>query len=482
MVARQQQPSTPLAARNIDMRAVLDRGLHALAALAPDLVHEANRIGAILWSPPRIVVVGRLKAGKSTLVNALIGAPIAETAALEATNVVTVYENGAPSRADVVGIDGSRRSVVLEHGRRADLGVPASEVGYVHRFLPSDALADVTLIDTPGLATLTVENEQATHRALIDGYEQTRAASVDADAAIFLFDSTPRADEMKFLRQLGFTPLNTLGVLSRADSFGEGALGRVDPIEHARSHAVSLATTLASSVATVIPISGLLAETSHTGRITESDARALHRLAHLQPLELFDLMESDDPAPLDAATRDRLLDLIGEYGMVGGRGPAGAGAYSLSQWLVARSGVDPLREVLNTALRDFATLHRANRVLSELDSLAFTHPFRDRIRAITDSVRRDRSLQPVLLFQALRGMLLADESSPVVGELMRVLTGRNDAERLGLHVQAHRAQVVSVATERIEWAAGRSISTATAAEDAALGELIRLYTTIRSNA
>ncbi|WP_306436950.1 dynamin family protein [Rhodococcus sp. 06-235-1A] len=478
-----QQPSaTPLAARNIEMRSVLDRGLHGLAALAPDLMHEANRIGAILWGPPRIVVVGRLKAGKSTLVNALIGAPIAETAALEATNVVTVYENGMPSRADVVTPDGQRRAVELRQGYRADLGIPAADVAYVHRYLPSEALSDVTLIDTPGLATLTVENEKATHRALIDGYEQTRAASVDADAAIFLFDSTPRADEMKFLQQLGFTPLNTLGVLSRADGFGEGALGRIDPIEHARAHSVTLAAMLASSVATVIPISGLLAETSHTGRVTESDARALHRLAHLNPLELFDLLESDDPAPLDSPTRDRLLDLIGEYGMVGGRAAAAGGAYALSQWLISRSGVDPLRGVLHTALRDFATLHRASRVLTELDSLAFTHSFRDRIRAITDTVRRDPALQPVLLFQALRGMLLADDSSPVVGELMRVLTGRNNSERLGLDVHAQRAQVVAVASQRIDWAAGRSISAGTAAEDAALGELLRLYTTIRSTA
>ncbi|NED67208.1 GTPase, partial [Streptomyces sp. SID10244] len=66
------------------VHATLDHGLHQLAALGGDLAAHANAIGTILWSPPRVVVVGRLKAGKSTLVNALIGAPVAETAALEA--------------------------------------------------------------------------------------------------------------------------------------------------------------------------------------------------------------------------------------------------------------------------------------------------------------------------------------------------------------------------------------------------------------
>ncbi|PBI89385.1 hypothetical protein BKP42_57980 [Rhodococcus erythropolis] len=56
------------------VRTALDRGLHSLAALGGDLVDHANRIGAILWSPPRVVIVGRLKAGKSTLVNADRGA------------------------------------------------------------------------------------------------------------------------------------------------------------------------------------------------------------------------------------------------------------------------------------------------------------------------------------------------------------------------------------------------------------------------
>ena len=64
----------------------LDAALHELAALGPELVEHANRIGAILWAPPRFVVVGRLKAGKSTLVNALVPGSDRETGEV---NVVT---------------------------------------------------------------------------------------------------------------------------------------------------------------------------------------------------------------------------------------------------------------------------------------------------------------------------------------------------------------------------------------------------------
>ncbi|MEV0946874.1 GTPase [Rhodococcus sp. NPDC049939] len=464
-------PTTPLD----PVRASLDRSLHALAGLGGDLVAHANRIGAILWSPPRVVIVGRLKAGKSTLVNALIGAPVAETAALEATRLVAVYQDGAPSRAEVVGLDGTRRPIDLVRGQPADLGVPATDIAYLHRYLPSAAIRDFTLIDTPGLATLTAENESATRRVLIDGYEQTRTASVDADAAVFLFDSTPRADEVAFLKELGFTPLNTLGVLSRADGFAEGALGQRDPIEYAHQHARTLAARLADTVMTVVPISGLMAETSHTGALTEADARTLTELAGFAPFDLIDLLESEDTRRLTTGQRDRLVDLLGEYGIIHGRQIAGRGAAALNEWLADNSGIRPLRQILHTSLAEFASVHRAQRILLELENLAYSHPSRDQIRTIVDQVRDDPAMRQVVLFGALRSMLEADPRSPVTTELRRLLQGGTMAEKLGLPADTPPHQCQAEARTKLSWAHGQALSTMTAAEDDALVTLIRTY-------
>ena len=457
----------------------IDAALHRLASYGGDLVGHANRIGAILWSPPRIVVVGRLKAGKSTLVNALIGAPVAETAALEATSVVTVYENGAPSRAEVVTIDGSRRAVPLTFGATADLGVSESEVAYVHRHLPSQALTRITLVDTPGLATLTVANAAATERALIDGFEQTRSASVDADAAVFLFDSMPRADEISFLQRLGFTPLNTLGVLSRADGFGRGVLGRRDPIGHAVEHAGVLSRRLADVVGAVIPVAGLLAQTAHTGAFTENDARDLAALVPFAPLELFDLLDAGDgalPVPRDRVFR--LIDLVGEYGLVHGRGPARGGAHQVNQWLTAASGIDPLRAVLDRSLRRFAVLHRAGRIVAELDALAYTHPARDGIRQIVSELKTDPALVQVGLLRSLRSLLETDPSAPAVTELTQLLRGATVAEALGADPSAPPEQLRAIAQERLVSVQTQSLSTRSAAEDAALVSLTQAYTSI----
>lgn len=460
------------------VHAVLDRGLHRLAGLGGDLVDHANRIGATLWAPPRLVVVGRLKAGKSTLVNALIGAPVAETAALEATRVVTVYQNGAPSRADAVAVDGTRHPVHLVPGSVATLPIPEERIAYVDRWLPSAAIRDLTFIDTPGLATLTTRNERATRRVLIDGFEQTRTASVDADAAVFLFDSTPRVDELAFLEQLPLSPLNTLGVLSRADGFGEGALGRRDPLDHAREHARSVAHDLADTVATVVPISGLMAQTSHTGALVEDDARALASLAGLHPLDLIDVLESDAPSPLSPMVRDRLLDLLGEYGILHGREIAHRGAAALNEWLAAKSGVAELNRVLHTSLGEFAVLSRARRVLDYVDQLAYAHPARENIRAIAYSMRSDPAMLRVALLGDLQRVLVADPRAPLVDELRTLLTGHTPAQCLGLGPDASVDHVRSHAMTKLGNARAQAMSTVTAAEDAALVDVVQAYTVL----
>lgn len=455
---------------------VLDTGLRELATLGGDLADHANRIGTILWSPPRVVIVGRLKAGKSTLVNALIGAPVAETAALEATNVVTVYADGAPSRAEVVGVDGTRHPVPILGGAMSELPMPITEIAFIQRWLPSAAIRGLTLIDTPGLATLTVENETATRRVLIDGFEQTRTASVDADAAVFLFDSTPRVDEVEFLARLPFTPLNTLGVLSRSDGFGEGALGRIDPLRHAEHHARTLAQRLSDTVATVVPISGLLAQTSHTGALTEADAAALAALRHLSPLALVDLLESDRPAPLTPALRDRLLDLVGEYGLINGRDVAAAGAASLNQWLADRSGIRRLREILDSSLARFAVLHRADRILVELDRLAYAHVERDRIRDIAYRIRVDPAMRPVTLLADLRRVGEADPRSALIPDLRALVQGTTPATRLGLRPDTPIDHVLATARRKLADAQRRAaLATQSAAEDTALVTMIAAY-------
>lgn len=315
---------------------------------------------------------------------------------------------------------------------------------------------------------------------MIDGFEQTRTASIDADAAVFLFDAAPRVDEIEFLHRLPFTPLTMLGVLSRADSFGEGAFGRRDPLDHARTHAATMTGPLAGIVHTVVPVSGLMAQTSHTGMLTERHAALLAQLRDVPPLEVLRIFDSEDltSGGVPPAERRELLALLGEYGVLNGRRVAADGAAALNAWLAERSGIAALRHALTAATGRFAVLHRAHRILARLDHLAFTHPARDHIRTLTAGLRADPALAAVTVLEDYQRMLDVDPDAAVTDELRTILTATTPAGRVGLDGHPPPAAVTAEAHRRLAAAQQRTLATRSAAEDAALVTLIRTYTAL----
>jgi hypothetical protein len=138
-----------------------------------------------LDEPLRLALVGRVKSGKSTLLNALVGARVAPTDAGECTRVVTHYRHGATPRVELHGTDGGRRTLPV---RRADGGLllelggtPPEEVAQLVVDWPADDLLPATVVDTPGIASLSTGTSARTHGFL--GY---RRGPAGADAVVFL--------------------------------------------------------------------------------------------------------------------------------------------------------------------------------------------------------------------------------------------------------------------------------------------------------
>ncbi|ORM34772.1 dynamin family protein [Williamsia sp. 1135] len=461
------------------LRDQLTAALAEIARIDRPLARSTAQIRDALWAPPRVVVVGRVKAGKSTLVNALIGDRVADTAATECTKVVAVYQDGAPSRAEVVKVGGARHSVRLTDGRPTELNCPTDEVAYLDRFLPSRLLRSMVLIDTPGLATITTGNEQATRRALIDGYGQTRDASVGADAAIFLFDATPRADEVEFLHDLGFSAVNTIGALAKADTLGEGAFGDADPIIAARTQSEKIARSMSAALLTVQPVAGLLAQTAQTGQFTEADADALSALAGLSDMQLELWLESETPATGTQAGRDRLLDLLGEYGLRHARAVAPQGAHAVNAWLQRRSGVDELRENVDVNLTRSVLITRAVATCTQIEHLALTHPAGGRIRSILRQVRQTPQAHTMEEFKAMHSLTRTDPESPWVGELRQVLVGSGIAGRIGLPVGADRGAMAAELDNRLRRVHEAGLLGGSAAEEQAVAVLLHTYSMMR---
>src|SRR3954454_8947095 len=109
-------------------------------AVAPEAAGQVQHVHDRLAEPLRVAIAGRLKAGKSTLVNALIGRRVAPTAVGECTRVVTRFRYGPADRVDVVRRDGTRSSLPLgDDGMIPQrLGAGAAQIAYVDVTLTSE--------------------------------------------------------------------------------------------------------------------------------------------------------------------------------------------------------------------------------------------------------------------------------------------------------------------------------------------------------
>ena len=132
------------------LNVLLRQSIEALGQGGPHLEQPAAELRELVSRPPRVAVIGRLKSGKSTLVNALTESRIAATGSLECTMAVSVYDEGAPARAEIIGLDGKVQSVPLAGEPLADLGRPLDEIDFVRQFIPDCAFGHARHHRHPG--------------------------------------------------------------------------------------------------------------------------------------------------------------------------------------------------------------------------------------------------------------------------------------------------------------------------------------------
>ncbi|MFD0365453.1 dynamin family protein [Nocardia sp. GCM10030253] len=423
-----------------------------------------------LDQPLRVALAGSLKAGKSTLLNSLVGQDIAPTDATECTRVVTWYRYGTTPSVTAYAPDGARANVVVRrgggtHGLTFDLDrltwdAPAPrEVDHLEVEWPSAALAHTTIIDTPGTSSLSREVSQRTARLLTpeDAGLDASAANIaipGADAVVYLLRRLDAAD-VRFLEQVGAGatsgdsglsgPLGVVGVVSRADEIGAG---RIDALHSARDVAVRFAGELERTglCQAVIPVAGLLAFAAATLR--QQEFAAFEALAGVPVDELSAALLSADrfaradialPVPPDL--RAQLAERFGMFGIrmavtlirLGVRDSA-----TLAAELTSRSGVDELRSVLDVQFAQRADQLKAHSALTVLARVLTAYPstvadqLLPRVRTLLADVHGFAELR-------LLGRLRTDEltlPADDLAELHRLIGGSGVAPhlRLGLPI------------------------------------------------
>jgi Dynamin family len=256
----------------------------------------------------QLAVLGQFKRGKSTLLNALLGADALPTGVVPVTAVPTFLENAPTVRLRVTFIGGrfeetSAEGFPMLRERLSALVTESSNprnilgVARVEVFLPAELLSrGVVLIDTPGVGSTHYHNTAAANDVL-----------AECDAALFVVSPDPPITqvEVQFLARVRQTVAQLIVVLTKIDTLEPHELTEVTAFLRG-----VLAEQAGLDRAT--PIFCLSGRSALRARLA-GDAAALEvsGLAHLEA-HLTQFLVQEKQATLGAAVARKASALVGD--------------------------------------------------------------------------------------------------------------------------------------------------------------------------
>jgi hypothetical protein len=438
-----------------------------------------------LLEPLRVALSGAVSAGKSTLLNALVGRDIAPTGAAETTQLVTWYRGGDVEYAQMRLVDGTTRQVHLtESGQFPDsLDVPAAQIESLHVVLPSaPLLRSMTLVDTPGLFSLRDENSERTRRALSPG----GSGYPDVDALLFLLNG--QQSEVQILDAFSqdaslvqAQAANVVGVLSKVDQVGDER----PPLDLGRDRAARLAAEpqLRLKIAEIVPVIGLVAQTARSAQLRYRDIEVLRLLAGDELVE-FLLMSADylteSESQAGGAGRTRLLELLGLQGLREALRLVRAGCDDvdeLNAGLLGWSGFEGLESAIWRTFGPRADAIKALSAIAALQRLSYQLPDHvgSSLRTALEGFLVAPSAHALRELWALQQIVNGGVTVPdwVSTALIQIVNGSGGHARLGLAPDADDAELYRVAVEQAQRAHRFATRPLVSQGSAAVGEVLR---------
>ncbi|PTX91196.1 dynamin family protein [Opitutus sp. ER46] len=228
-----------------------------------------TRLAERVHSPFTVAIAGRMKAGKSTLLNALVGQTVAVCGTEESTATINVIQHGATDQLQHFVVhwkDGRSepmpRSRISEWvGKSPDVVERVRQVSRLEFFAAVEALRKFRIVDTPGTGSAEDAHEE-TARQFLDP-EAIRASLAEnekADAFIYVVPTIGRESDRATLQQLGQSRIpgadayNSVCVVHKWDG-----LDSADPFDEAERKAAQLHAQLDGAVAETMAVSAPLA-------------------------------------------------------------------------------------------------------------------------------------------------------------------------------------------------------------------------------
>lgn len=470
--------------------------------------------------PLRVAVVGVMKAGKSTLMNALLKEPVLVTGTVETTYTVSWFRYADTPSLQIRFRDGgtleapfSDLSLWTVRARLAE-NPRMDDVEYLVIRYPNEVLRRMELIDTPGLLSTYGTDSANTLSFLGLGQqadEATRREASRADAVVYAFSRGLQQSNAELLERFhgdlgNATPINALGVLTQADLFQDGVH---DPLELARSITTGLMREpqVRRLLYATVPVSARLVEKA--GVLDTSNWETLIRLSALEPalladvladlrlfgtmpaVEMAEALEAPGCAALIGTPEERsaVAGLLGRYGVLLAAEALreGGNRETVLARLAARSGMEELERLLMRHFGNRSLLIKLRYVFTHLRHAAAELRKQGAPRNVLETAdflleevdaieTGEQAFRELGVLQAWYSGLLTLDSPAEIEEILR-LTGEygiSCAARLGLPEEASLRELEAAARRcAAQWNARANDFLASRAQTQAAGVMAR---------
>ena len=223
--------------------------------------------------PCVLAVAGKVKAGKSSFLNALLGVDLAMVGTTETTATINYFryprpdEEINPEKPVVVHWNDGRppEAQTLDflnslQGHTTEVLDKAEKIHHLEYVLKHETLRYITLVDTPGFGSVEDRHEQRTESF----FNPERAANLrknqeevsnelteGADAVLYVSMRVPDMEAQRFFGEYvpNITPLNALGVMTKIDNEYNATSDVINNMCH------DLANSFRRLLSTVVPVS-----------------------------------------------------------------------------------------------------------------------------------------------------------------------------------------------------------------------------------
>ncbi len=453
------------------------------------ILTEVQNSIANFSNPLRVAVAGYMKAGKSTLLNAILRRRTLCTGDLICT-YTPVWFRYAPEesmslffkdQSSLTGLPLSELETWTSIQNRAS-NRRMDDVEYVVIYSPNEILRQLELIDTPGLFSPEEEDSRRTiHLLGLNGLDDANKRNEQqvsmADAVLYAFAANFRENDLRAIDSFTSTSINAIGVFTKLDQSYWNALDdpQIPPAQRMAPVLTRYNGELKNRLYRILPVVGIVVE--GFAELEPELWSALCSIAREEPdrvtmaLRSTKRFLSSGIGGIAEGALRRLVERFGTYGIycvVHGI-QSGVSKEDMEEYLYKQSGV---KDVVDLLLSHFGTRSRLikteaalGRIESKLHKLAYSDSVTRQARQMCDQIEREistiRDLRNFselrLLRQFYEGTLLfpSEELNRSFLQLMGEY-GNSAAAKLGMPEDASIPVLVQKAKEQHElWSALR---------------------------